>query len=133
MPIKSNPDSWTDPRHVRGLKGEQVAMRYLSFAGWRIIDHRYRMGRLEIDVVARQGNVVAFIEVKTRWGSVFGQPVEAITWAKRRDLARVAQAWVDRRGRAAFVYRFDVIGVTLSTAGPHRVEHVEDAFRVGWR
>jgi putative endonuclease len=133
VPIKSNPEHWTDSRHVRGLEGEQVAMRYLTFAGWTILHHRFRMGRFEIDVVARKGSLVAFIEVKTRWGSGFGRPVEAVTWAKRRDLARVAQAWVDRHGRAAFSYRFDVIGVTLSSPGPHRVEHVEDAFRVGWR
>ena len=108
-------------------------MRYLSFAGWTVTDHRFRMGRLEIDLVARRRDLVAFVEVKTRRGSGFGQPVEAVTWAKRREIARVAQAWIGRHGRPAFTYRFDVIGVTLSPAGPHRIEHVEDAFRVGWR
>jgi putative endonuclease len=91
------------------------------------------MGRLEIDLVARRDRLVAFVEVKTRWSAEFGHPTEAVTWAKRREIARVASAWIDRHGRPDDVYRFDVIGVTLSTAGPHRLEHVEDAFRVGWR
>jgi putative endonuclease len=108
-------------------------MRYLSFAGWTVTDHRFRMGRLEIDLVARRRDLVAFVEVKTRRSSAFGQPIEAVTWAKRREIARVAQAWIDRHGRPPFSYRFDVIGVTLSPAGPHRIQHVEDAFRVGWR
>ncbi len=133
VPLKSDPKTWTDPRHVRGLYGEQVAIRYLSFAGWAITDHRFRMGRLEIDVVARRKRTVAFVEVKTRWGSAFGRPIEAVTWSKRRDIARVAQAWIDRHGREDYTYRFDVIGVTLSGTGPHRIRHVEDAFRVGWR
>lgn len=133
MPLKSDPSTWTDPRHVRGLYGEQVAIRYLTFAGWTVTDHRFRMGRLELDLVARKERTVAFVEVKTRRGSAFGRPIEAVTWSKRRDIARVAQAWIDRRGRPEYTYRFDVIGVTLSSAGPHRVQHVEDAFRVGWR
>jgi hypothetical protein len=45
MPLKSDRTTWTDPRHLRGLHGEQVAMRYLTFAGWRVTDHRFRMGR----------------------------------------------------------------------------------------
>jgi putative endonuclease len=133
MPLKSDPKTWTDPRHLRGLHGEQVAMRYLTFAGWRVTDHRFRMGRLEIDLVARRDRLVAFVEVKTRRNAEFGRPTEAVTWAKRREITRVASAWIDRHGRPDDVYRFDVIGVTLSTPGPHRLEHVEDAFRVGWR
>jgi putative endonuclease len=133
MSLKSDPATWTDQRQLRGLHGEQVAMRYLTFAGWRVTDHRFRMGRLEIDLVARKEHLVAFVEVKTRWSNQFGRPTEAVTWSKRREIARVATAWIDRHGRPDDVYRFDMIGVTLSQAGPHRLEHVEDAFRVGWR
>ncbi|MBI2538002.1 MAG: YraN family protein [Gemmatimonadetes bacterium] len=132
MPIKSNPAGWTDPRHRRGLAGERAAIRFLTARGWRILDHRFRMGRLEIDLVARRGPVVAFVEVKTRRGETFGSPLEAVGWSKQREIHRVASAWVDRFGRPRDVYRFDVIGVT-ATPCRTQIEHVEDAFRPAWR
>lgn len=132
MPIKSDPKTWTDRRHRRGLAGERAAIRFLTARGWRILDHRFRMGRLEIDLVARRGPVVAFVEVKTRHGEAFGSPLEAVGWAKRREIYRVATAWADRFGRAGDVYRFDVVGVT-ATPRRTRIEHVEDAFRPEWR
>ena len=130
MPLKSDPSSWSDPRHLRGLHGERVAIGYLRSTGWRILDHRFRMGRLEVDLVARKGQLVAFVEVKTRRTAAFGSPLQAVTWAKRREIVRVARAWVDRHGRPDDAYRFDVIGVTMSAAGRIGLEHVEDAFRL---
>lgn len=91
------------------------------------------MGRLEIDLVARRGAVVAFIEVKTRFSDAFGSPLEAVTAAKQREISRVASAWIDRHGKPGEGYRLDVIGVTMRPAGPPRIEHVVDAFRPGWR
>jgi len=132
VPIKSDPRSWKDPRHRRGLAGERAAIRFLEARGWRILDHRFRMGRLEIDLVARRDLVVAFVEVKTRRGDGFGSPLEAVRWAKQREISRVASAWLDRHGRAGDLYRFDVIGVTV-TPSRTRIEHVADAFRPGWR
>jgi len=131
MSIKSDPSTWTDPRHVRGLQGEELAIQYLKATGWRILEHRFRMGRLEVDLVARKGHLVAFFEVKTRWGARFGTTSQAVTWAKRREIVRVANAWVDRHGLPDDAYRFDVIGVTLSAKGKFRLEHIADAFRVG--
>ncbi len=133
MPIKSDPDSWTDPRHRRGLAGEREAMEYLRARGWEVLDHRFRMGRLEIDLVVRRGCLVAFIEVKTRSGAGFGSPAEAVTWSKRREIVRVARAWMDRHGRTGDVYRFDVIGILGAETRAARVQHIEDAFRPGWR
>jgi len=130
--IKSDPETWRDERHKRGLAGEGVAMRFLEARGWRVVSHRFRLGRLEIDIIARKGPVVAFVEVKTRRGAAFGSPLEAITWTKKREIVRVARGWMDRFGRPQDVYRFDVIGVTLSATGTC-VTHVEDAFRPGWR
>jgi len=129
MSLKSDPSTWTDPRHLRGLAGEELAKRYLQATGWTIVHHRFRMGRLEVDLVARKGSLVAFLEVKTRWSSAFGSPLLAVTWAKRREIVRVARAWIDRHGRPDDAYRFDVIGITLSPAGRPVLDHVEDAFR----
>jgi putative endonuclease len=131
--IKSDPATWTDKRHLTGLRGEEQARQFLESCGWQILAHRFRMGRLEIDLVARKGFLVSFIEVKTRHGRSFGSPIEAITWTKKREIVRVARAWMDRYGQPADIYRFDVIGVTLLKRGTCRLQHVEDAFRPGWR
>ena len=95
--------------------------------------HRFRIGRLEIDLIVRKGPVVAFVEVKTRRSAVFGSPLEAVTWAKQREIAKVASGWMDRHGSPTDEFRFDVVGVTLTSAGQANVQHVEDAFRPGWR
>ena len=132
-PIRSDPSTWRDPRHRRGLAGEKEAIAYLKSQGWTVMDHRFTMGRLEVDIIARRGALVAFVEVKTRRGTAFGSPLEAVTWAKRREIVRVARAWVDRYGKPHDVFRFDVIAVHASRSGADRIEHVEDAFRPGWR
>jgi putative endonuclease len=88
------------------------------------------MGRLEIDLIARKERLVAFVEVKTRLSTHFGTPFQAVTWHKQREIGRVAQAWMDRHGRATDTYRFDVIGITQVAGRPRRVEHLVDAFRL---
>jgi putative endonuclease len=91
------------------------------------------MGRLEIDLIARRGALVAFIEVKTRRGTAFGAPSEAVTWSKQREIVRVARAWMDRHGRPGDIYRFDFIGIMDPPDGVVTLQHIEDAFRPGWR
>lgn len=107
-------------------------MAYLSSRGWKVLEHRYRVGRWEVDVVARKGPLVAFVEVKTRTSASFGSPFEAVRWRKRREILRVARSWVDRHGRPGDLYRFDVIGVEPDRSGGWKIEHLEDAFRPGW-
>lgn len=127
-------DEWSDPRHRRGMLGERLAWAYLVSCGWEIERHRFRMGRQEIDLVIRRDEVVAFVEVKTRWTAACGSPAEAVGWRKRRAIARVAAAWQDRYGRPGDVYRFDLVAVTPGRCGAPTVEHVEDAWRLeGYR
>ena len=126
--LRSDPQQWTDERHRQGLAGEEQAIRYLASRGWVVLAHRFRVGRLEIDLIARRGRLVTFVEVKARRSEAFGSPLEAVTGAKRRELVKVARAWVDRFGRPSDVYRFDCIALTDG-----RLEHLEDAFRPGWR
>jgi putative endonuclease len=124
------PEQWTDPRHRRGLDGEQLARAYLERLGWVIEAHRFRLGRLELDLVARRGSVVAFVEVKTRCSSRYGSPGEAVGWRKRRSLARVASAWILRHGSWGEAYRFDVVEVFVGFGGRREVRHVEGAWRL---
>lgn len=117
----------TQARQALGLLGERIAARWLLRLGYTIEAHRFRSGHRDLDLIARQGDLVAFVEVKARRGTAFGDPVEAVQWRKRRELLRSAWVWIDRFGRPEDAYRFDVIGVLLTPAGP-RVRHVEDAF-----
>ena len=126
--VHSDPEQWSDPRQQRGLAGEEQAIRFLQSRGWDILAHRFRVGRIEIDLIARRGALVAFIEVKTRRGLAFGSPFEAVTGGKRREIVKVARVWMDRFGQQGDVYRFDCIGIV-----DNELEHLEDAFRPGWR
>ena len=116
-------------RQAVGALGERVAERWLRRAGWRIVGRRFRSGHRDIDLVARRGDTVAFVEVKARRGLGFGDPVAAVGWRKRRELSRSALIWADRFGAAEVTYRFDVVGV-LFERGRVRVRHVENAFPV---
>lgn len=126
------PASWTDPRHRLGLQGEEVAIAHLTARGWTIAGHRFRIGRQELDLIARRGTLVAFVEVKTRRGEGYGAGREAIGWRKRQAIGRVAEAWRLRHGRGGETYRFDVVEVLLRSArnGGNRLVHLEDAWRL---
>lgn len=126
--LRSDPRDWSDERQKRGLAGEERAIKFLLSRGWQVLAHRFRAGRIELDLVVRRGCLVAFVEVKTRRDHAFGHPLEAVTGAKRRDLVKAARVWVDRFGTHSDVYRFDCIGLTDNS-----LEYLEDAFRPGWR
>jgi len=91
------------------------------------VQRRFRSGHRDIDLVVEQEGIVAFVEVKARRGPQFGGPLLAVNWRKRKELERSAKVWVDRHGRDAEQYRFDVVGVLLDGADV-RVCHVENAF-----
>jgi putative endonuclease len=115
-----------------GDRGEALAATFLAGRGWKILHRQYRIGHREIDLVARSGEVVAFVEVKTRGGLGYGHPLYSITRKKRREIQQVAQAWIERHGAPGDVYRFDAIAILLPVGGEPVIEHVEDAWRLGW-
>ena len=123
-------EQWRDPRHRRGLAGELAAARDLESRGWTIAAHRFRWGHHDIDLIARQGDLVAFIEVKGRRdGSPFGHGREAVGWKKRRTLELVALLWVARHGCPVDRYRYDVMEVVWGEGSFPHVVHIEDAWR----
>jgi len=115
--------------HELGTRGEELAASHLRRRGWRILERNWRFHHREIDLVARRGNLVAFVEVKARSGRLLGHPLDGITAAKRRDLAIAARGWIATRGRPGDAYRFDAVAVHQDDTGT-RVEHVEDAWRI---
>ena len=123
-------EAWTDPRHRKGYAGERLAIVHLLQSGWHIEAHRFRLGHHDVDLVARHGNLVAFIEVKTRASLRFGHPEEAVDHRKRAVLARLAELWRARFGRPNDQYRFDLIAIEEqpdSSTSP-QVRHIENAW-----
>ena len=112
-----------------GELGERIAARWLTRRGWRIVYHRFRNGRRDIDLIAQRDATIAFVEVKARRGIEFGDPVEAVHHRKQRELTKSAHVWIDRHGRAEETYRFDVVGV-LVDGERVLVKHVQNAFEV---
>ena len=117
-----------DPRRALGAAGEAAAEDWLRDRGYAIVARGFRTRLGEIDIVARQGRLVVFVEVKTRRGEGFGRPSEAVTPAKQRRLARVAQMFLVRSGWSEAPCRFDVVEVEPAGAGL-AVRHIADAFR----
>lgn len=109
-----------------GARGEAIAAAWLEEHGYRVLDRNFRTRFGEIDLIARQGRELVFIEVKTRRGRRFGTPAEAVDARKRRCWMLAAEVYLARRGRPGVPFRFDFVGVDLSGDAP-RVELVPDA------
>ena len=120
---------WEDQRQLLGLRGEHIAIAFLTSCGWSVEAHRFKLGHHDVDLVIRKGTRVAFVEVKTRRSNACGTAVEAVPRRKQRDIARVASVWALRHGRAGDEYRFDLVAVEDIGGGEPVVEHIPDAWR----
>ena len=107
-----------------GAYGERVAEAHLREQGMVILDRNWRCPAGELDIVARDGDVLVFCEVKTRRGTGFGWPLEAVTATKAARLRRLAAAWTQARGLHLPEIRIDLVGVLRPARGPAQVEHV---------
>lgn len=112
-----------------GYRGEDEAARYLRRSGYRILDRNVRLGRNEIDIIAQEGDTVAFVEVKTRVTDQFADPEVNVDAAKRRRIRRAARIYMARRNDPEVYYRFDIVSVLLPNEGTPRVTLIRDAFR----
>lgn len=119
------------PDHKRsslGALGEKLAREYLEEHGYRIVTGNYRVKVGEIDLVAEDGDVLVFVEVKTRNGPTHGLPVEAVTSAKQVKLSKVALQYLNRYHHADRPARFDVVGVLFRAGHPVQIELIKNAF-----
>ncbi|MCX6338430.1 MAG: YraN family protein [Candidatus Aureabacteria bacterium] len=113
-----------------GRQGEKLAERFLRGQGYRILARNYRCSCGEIDLIARDGETVAFIEVKGKSTGRFGSPLEAVTARKRQRLVLVANHYLTACALHHMHTRFDVVGVCWTTGAAPSVMLVKDAFRV---
>ena len=116
-----------DRRRGIGLRGETIAALFLRLKGYRIEARNWRCSLGEIDIVARDGDTVVFVEVKSRTGPSAGAPEEAVTTTKQRRLVQLAMAYLAKRG-GDVPCRFDVVTVAIALPVP-RVRHFRAAFR----
>jgi putative endonuclease len=112
-----------------GRRGEQLAAEYLESRGLEILDRNWRCAHGEVDLVARDGPVIAVVEVKTRSGTGYGHPLEAITREKLARLRRLAGAWQAAHPDVRGPLRVDAVGVILPRDGDRTIEHLTGVFR----
>lgn len=110
----------------QGQRGEERAVEHLLDRGYSVVERNFRCRLGEIDIIARDGDALVFVEVRTRTDGRRGTALETVTPAKQRRIARVAEVYLSMRRQHAAACRFDVVGIT-----GEQVELVRDAFRLG--
>ena len=114
-----------------GVRGEELAARFLIGKGYKVVERNYRTRYGELDLVMRSGDALVFVEVKARRGTGFGDPLEAVTPGKREQVRLMAEHYLAERGEGfaeGFAeIRFDAVGILFGRGG-NKVKHVPDAF-----
>jgi putative endonuclease len=118
-------------RVTLGEVGENLACDELQRRGYAIVARRYRRRGGEIDIIARDGPTVVFVEVKTRAGSAYGSGADAITWTKRRRLTGIATDFLARNHLTDCPCRFDVVSIALTAGEPPAIAVFTNAFEAG--
>ncbi len=113
-----------------GARGEVVAARHLRENGFNILKRNYKCPAGEVDIIAREGETVVFVEVKARSGTGFGLPCEAVDRRKQERLIRIAHHYLSRLDEQPPA-RFDVVSVMRKSDRTYRIEHIRDAFGMG--
>ncbi len=111
-----------------GKYGEDLAAAYLKKKGFLIIVRNYRQKTGEVDIIANDGETLVFIEVKTRSSLLFGQPFEAVTPAKQKQLNRIALEYITRNKIKAQAARFDVISILIEKNKQPKINHLQNCF-----
>lgn len=115
-------------RQRLGQSGEEKVAGYLEKRGYTILVKNYRCKVGEIDIIAQDGPVLVFIEVKTRSSLDYGFPAEAVTHRKQRQISRAAQWYLAQQHLVDVPARFDVIAVLSGNAAHDQIEHINNAF-----
>ena len=118
----------TSTRIDLGRRGERLAEEKLTAAGYVLVTRNFRCTAGEIDLIARQGDTLVFVEVRTRRGEAFGLPEASLTPAKRRHLIAAAQTYLQENNLPDAAWRIDMVAVEFSPRGElMRVDIVENA------
>jgi len=119
------------PRQRLGDLGEKAAEDLLAAQGYRIVARKHRCPRGEVDLVAEQGELLVFVEVRTRATAAFGGPEETVGAAKQQRVVRAARDFLARWRGPPRGARFDVVAIVDHPEGP-RLSHIPGAFDAGF-
>ncbi|GAB4338530.1 MAG: YraN family protein [Desulfobulbaceae bacterium] len=120
-------------RQRTGATGEELAVSCLERKGYVVLERNYRRPFGEIDIIARDGETLVFIEVKTRRNTRYGDPLEAVDSRKQQRMVKAAQDYLSRNSGGDTAARFDVVAVLEDGGRGVDVRHVRNAFELeGW-
>ncbi|MBR0166558.1 MAG: YraN family protein [Prevotella sp.] len=109
-----------------GAWGEELASAFLQQKGYDVVERDWKFGHRDLDIIAKNDNMVAFVEVKTRRNRVFGEPEEAVDYRKLQNLRQAINYYV-KSHRINCEIRVDVITVVGTPGGgPPEITHIED-------
>lgn len=109
--------------------GEKVAEEYLESQGYRIIEKNYKCKLGEIDIIAIDKDIIAFIEVKTRSSDTYGQPGEAVNYHKQKKIVQTALSYISDKKLFNWMSRFDVVEVIIDNDRIVDINLIKDAFQ----
>ena len=115
-----------------GERGEAIAAAYLKGQRFIIIERNFRCKGGEVDIIAREGKTLVFVEVKTRRTLTFGPPQLALTPFKQRQISKAALTWLAKKKQFGANARFDVIAIIAPDHQVPQIEHIRNAFDLAY-
>jgi putative endonuclease len=112
-----------------GKRGEEIAQDYLQQHHYTLVTTNFRCKLGEIDIIAKDKDVVVFVEVRTVTSAKFGPAYNTVTYPKQKQVKRVALFYISKHNLVNTQFRFDVIGITLNRrTGDYQLDHIQNAF-----
>ena len=112
--------------------GESIAATFLKGAGFSIVERNFRCVCGELDIIARDGRTIEFVEVKCRNNQNYGPPQLAVTPFKQRQISKAALVWLSKRRLYDAEARFDVVAIVLHESDLPEIEHIRNAFELAY-
>ena len=131
---KTPPTAPSSANMTTGQQGEDMASRFLSTNGYRIVERNFRCKGGEVDIIAHDpaAQSFVFIEVKTRRDLSYGVPQLAVTPFKQRQISKAALTWLSKNRKMECNARFDVIAILLHTDIRFTIDHIKNAFDLAY-
>ena len=114
-----------------GESGERIACNYLKRRAYIVLERNWRYSRAEIDIIAKKGDLLVFVEVKTRTSTFFGKPESFVNKRKKALIVDAANTYMYKRQYCG-EFRFDIIAILMKNQRDYAIKHLKDAFFPGF-
>lgn len=115
-----------------GEEGEEIAVAFLKGRKYAVLERNFRCKCGEVDIVARDGKTLVFVEVKTRRTASYGPPQASVTSFKQRQIAKAALTWLASKKMQDIPARFDVVAIIMREHEVPHIEHIQNAFELSY-